>query len=153
MIFFNKLLIIIAITSLFFSNVFARSDYPMLVCPDLNQIRVDVVAGTASAPGGWVGQNAISLDNKDNWQSTVLGIEAIDNGTPYNNVPHTAECKYIAESEFIIDLKYPTLKIGYSLYNVNFGIPPVSGCIIEKAELNAGELKSCYWYSNPVLKK
>lgn len=125
------------------------TDLPMLVCPDVNQLQVDIMKGTATAPGGWSGQSTLSLSDKTNWQHAITMINALNS---YSD-SYYAECQYMMGPEAdVVDIQ-KVMPSGYQLYDVTYGVQPTGDCWVGYPQLNAGEYKDCYWYSNPVLKK
>jgi hypothetical protein len=135
------------------SNAFAvpsnQIDLPMLVCPNVNQLQVDIMNGTATAPGGWSGQSAIPLNHKDDWQNIINSINAQDHGDA-----HEAECQYFTDvAGNMIDIYKNPIPANYKLYDVQDGVEVLSNCWIEQAQINSGENKDCYWYKNPVFSK
>lgn len=125
------------------------ADMP-IVCPDVNQIQVDIMSGLASAPDGWSGQSAIPLKLKDHWRSTVTDIDAIN----YGNPSIKAECQYSSTNvSMIIDIFKTTMPENYQLYDVTYGIEPLGNCWVPRSQINSGPDKECYWYANAIAHK
>lgn len=127
------------------------TDSSVIVCPDVNQLQVEIMKGTATAPDGWSGQSAIPLADQTNWQSTVVDINAQDYGT--SGSYHQGKCEYITQRGAEIVAIKRSIPSDYQLYDANHAAQPMSSCWTQQSQVNAGENKNCYWYSNPVLKK
>lgn len=119
------------------------SDLPMLVCPDVNQLQV--TDGGASAPNGWVGTSNIPQKIKNIWRLTMGSIFT-------QTLGDKAECEYYSPvaGAYIIDIFKEPLLPNYYLFDTAIGVQPVPTCWVPTAQLNSGEYKECYWYSNPV---
>lgn len=135
----------VSLSKLSASTLPTYPNYPVITCPDINQIQVNIMEGKASAPGGWVGQSAIPLNNQDNWQNTIeqfFANEGFDGGRL------VADCSYYAyPGGKIIELMLSTPR-GYFLHDKNENSVLVDSCsIVQPYHEN---LKNCYWATNPL---